>query len=170
MMRYRHGMKIGVLSDTHDNLANIRRAVELFAARGVGALVHAGDICSPFSLLEFAPLAAKGIRMHAVFGNNDGDRVMLVRKGVGFCEFRDGAAVVELDGRWVVVTHYPDLAPALLASGVYDLVVHGHDHTVRVEGPPGRLLNPGACSGYLAARATVAVVDTADLSIEVIDL
>jgi putative phosphoesterase len=163
-------MKIGVLSDTHDNLDNIRRAVAVFAARGVGALIHAGDICSPFSLQEFAPLAAKGIRMYAVFGNNDGDRLMLARKGADFCDFRDGALVVELDGRRIAVTHYPDLAPALLASASFDLVIHGHDHQVRVEGTPRRLLNPGACSGYLASRATVAVADTADLSIEVIEL
>ena len=163
-------MKIGVLSDTHDNLANIRRAVALFDDLAVEALIHAGDVCSPFSLGEFAPLAAKGLRMHVVFGNNDGDRVLLVRKGAEFCSFRDGAAIVELGGRRIAIMHYPDLAAALLASGSFDLVIHGHDHQVRVEGSPRRLLNPGTCSGYLASRATVAVVDTADLAIEVVDL
>ena len=120
----------------------------VFADRGVGALIHAGDVCSPFALREFEPLAARGVRMHAVFGNNDGDRVMLVRKGADFCVFHDGAAVFELGGRRIVVTHYPDLAPALLASGLYDLVIHGHDHQVRVEGESRRLLNPGSCAGY----------------------
>jgi putative phosphoesterase len=163
-------MKIGVLSDTHDNLANLARAVGMFAERGVEALIHAGDVCSPFVLREFEPLAARGVRMHAVFGNNDGDRVLLVRKGADFCAFHDGAAILELDGRRIVVTHYPDLAPALLASGMYDLVIHGHDHRVRVEGESRRLLNPGTCAGYLAARATAAVVDLADLSVEVVEL
>ena len=163
-------MKIGVLSDSHDHLANLGRAVGMFAERGVGALIHAGDVCSPFALHEFGPLAARGVRMHAVFGNNDGDRLMLVRKGADFCVFHDGAAVLELGGRRIVVTHYPDLAPALLASGFYDLVIHGHDHQVRLEGESRRLLNPGSCAGYLASRATVAVVDTADLSVEVVDL
>ena len=163
-------MKIGVLSDTHDNLANLRLAVETFARRGVEALIHAGDFCSPFTLQEFAPLAAKGVRMHAVFGNNDGDHVHLSLRGADFCSFHDGSAVVELDGRRIVVVHYPDLAAALLASGAFDLVIHGHDHTPRSEGGRRRLLNPGTCSGYLAPRATVAVVDSADLSVEVIDL
>jgi uncharacterized protein len=163
-------MKIGVLSDTHDNLANIRLAVGEFTRRNVGALIHAGDFCSPFTLPEFAPLAAKGVRMHAVFGNNDGDRVYLVKRGGDFCTFHDGAAVVELDGRRIVVVHYPDLAAALLASGAFDIVIHGHDHATRNEGSTRRLLNPGTCAGYLAPRATVAVVDTADLSIEVVDL
>ena len=163
-------MKIGVLSDTHDNLANVRLAVEAFARAGVAALLHAGDFCSPFVIREFAPLADKGVRMHAVFGNNDGDRVMLVRRGAGFCEFHDGSAILELDGRKIAMTHYPDLAPALLASAAFDLVIHGHDHRVRVEAGPRCLLNPGTCSGYGVARATVAVVDTADLAVEVIEL
>ncbi len=163
-------MKIGVLSDTHDNLANLRLAVGVFTRRGVEALIHAGDFCSPFTLREFAPLAAKGVRMHAVFGNNDGDRVNLVRWGADFCAFHDGVTVVKLDGRRIAVMHYPDLAADILAGGAYDLVIHGHDHTARVEGGPRWLLNPGTCSGYLAPRATVAVVDSADLAIEVVDL
>ena len=163
-------MKIGVLSDTHDNLEAVRRAVEAFARAGVEALLHAGDFCSPFVIREFAPLSGKGVRMHAVFGNNDGDRVNLVQKGEGFCTFDDACAVVELGGRRIVMTHYPALAPALLASAAFDLVIHGHDHRVRVEGGSRRLLNPGTCSGYGAPRATVAVVDTADLAVEVIEL
>jgi putative phosphoesterase len=163
-------MKIGVLSDTHDHLANLRLAIRAFADRGVEALIHAGDVCSPFALKEFAPLAARGVRMHAVFGNNDGDRVHLVMRGADFCSFHDGAAVVELAGRRIAIVHYPDLAEALLASASYDLVIHGHDHVARVEGGPRRLLNPGACSGYLASRATVAVVDSSDLSVEIVEL
>ncbi len=164
-------MKIGVLSDTHDNLPNVRRAVDAFVRAGVEALLHAGDICSPFVIREFAPLSGKGVRMHAVFGNNDGDRVMLVRRGEGFCEFHDVSAVLEMGGRKIALTHYPDFAPALLASGAFDLVIHGHDHKVRlVEDGGRRLLDPGTCSGYGVARATVAVVDTADLAVELVDL
>jgi len=40
----------------------------------------------------------------------------------------------------------------------------------RAETSPRRLLNPGACSGYLAPRATVAIVDTDDLSMELVEL
>ena len=49
-------MKIGVLSDSHDNLPNIRKAVEVFSKNGVEALIHGGDFCSPFTLAEFKPL------------------------------------------------------------------------------------------------------------------
>jgi hypothetical protein len=54
-------MKIGGMSGTHDNLPNIRRAVTAFLERGIAAVLHAGDFCSPFTLAEFKPLlSARG--------------------------------------------------------------------------------------------------------------
>jgi hypothetical protein len=163
-------MKIGVLSDTHDNLTTIRLAVDLFSKNGVEALIHAGDVCSPFTLPEFKPLADKGLKMLAVFGNNDGDRALLVRGGGDFCSFVDGQRSFELGGRRIVVMHYPDLSQDLFRLGAYDLVIYGHDHTVRVEGDRKKLLNPGTCSGYLAEAATVALLDTETMAVEIVRL
>ena len=163
-------MKIGVISDTHDNLANIRMAVAAFLSRGVTAVLHAGDFCSPFTLAEFRPLKEQGVVMHAVFGNNDGDRLLLSARGQGICAFRDGASVLELGGRRIALMHYPDLAADLHASGAFDLVVYGHDHKKRIEGSKKKLLNPGTCAGYLADAATVAVVDADDMRVEFVVL
>jgi putative phosphoesterase len=163
-------MIIGVLSDTHDNLANIQKAVDLFSMNGVEAIIHGGDFCSPFTLAVFKPLAEKGVKMHAVFGNNDGDRVLLTRRGEGFCSFSDGVCIVTLGGRRIIVMHYPDVAEDLFRLGDYDLVIHGHNHQARVEGVERKLLNPGTCSGYLAKKATVALVDTADLGVALVEI
>jgi hypothetical protein len=163
-------MKIGVLSDTHDNLANIRKAVDLFSKKGVEVVLHCGDFCSPFTLPLFRPLVEKGVKMHAVFGNNDGDKVLLTRRGEGVCAFNDGAAILTVGGRRIVMMHYPDVAGDLLHAGTFDLVIHGHDHKARVEGGENKLLNPGTCSGYLADRATVALVDTESLGVELVEL
>jgi uncharacterized protein len=163
-------MIIGVLSDTHDNLANIRKAVEIFSKNGVEALIHGGDFCSPFTLAEFKPLADRGIKMQAVFGNNDGDRVLLTRRGGDFCSFSDGSRVMMLAEKRFVVIHYPDIADDLYKAGAFDLVIYGHNHTVRVEGDQKKLLNPGTCSGYLAEAATVAIVDTSGMQVEIVHL
>jgi putative phosphoesterase len=163
-------MKIGVISDSHDNLSNIRKAVEIFSTNGVEALIHGGDFCSPFTLAEFKPLSQKGVKMHAVFGNNDGDRVLLVRRGEGFCTFADGSLVVTLGGKRIVVLHYPDLAEDLFRLGAYDLVIYGHNHTICVEGREKKLLNPGTSAGYLAERATVALVETEGMEVQIITL
>lgn len=163
-------MIIGVLSDTHDHLANLRAAVDTFLARGVQAVLHGGDFCSPFSMAELKALSERGAAIRAVFGNNDGDRLMLARRGEGFCEVRDGAWVMELGGRRIAIMHYPDLAEELWRCGAFDLVIYGHDHRSRLEGEERKLLNPGTCAGYGSDRATVALVDTSDMSAEIVDL
>ncbi len=163
-------MRIGILSDTHDHLPNIAKAVEVFLKGEADAVIHAGDFCSPFTFLTFKPLAEKGLKMYAVFGNNDGDRPLLVQRGGEFCSFADGSRVVTLAGRTFAVMHYPDLADDLYRSEAYDVVIYGHNHKLRVEGETHKLLNPGTCAGYLADSATVAVLDTSDLRVEVIRL
>jgi putative phosphoesterase len=162
-------MKVGILSDSHDRLENLKRAAGLFRQAGAEALIHAGDFCSPFCFRELAAL--RGIPFYAVFGNNDGDRVMLEEKSRGFCVLKDAVHELELDGRKLVVMHYPDLAEPLFGSGAYDLVVYGHTHRMLSRADGGRLLlNPGTCAGYLAERATVALWDTAGMEIEILRL
>ncbi len=163
-------MKVGIMSDSHDHLPNIRKALRLFADRRVEALIHAGDFCSPFFFRETEELKNRGVRMYAVFGNNDGDRVLLSRSGAGFCEFRDGVHLLRLAGRRIVVMHYPDVAESLFRSGDFELVVYGHDHQRLGKGEGRLLLNPGTCAGYLADRATVALVDLATMEHELVTL
>jgi putative phosphoesterase len=163
-------MILGVMSDSHDHLGNIARAVEVFQDRNIGALIHGGDLCSPFVFRELGKLKAICPAMYAVYGNNDGDRVLLNEKGSGFCTFRDGALTLELGGRRIAIMHYPDVAEALYKSGDFDLVIFGHTHQVRVERAERVLLNPGTCAGYLADQATVASVNLENLAVEVISL
>jgi len=163
-------MILGVMSDSHDHLVNIAKAVAEFTDRKIAALIHGGDLCSPFVFRQLLRLKAFCPRMYAVFGNNDGDRVCLSEKGKGFCTFRDGAFTLELGGRRIAIMHYPDVAESLHRSGDFDLVIYGHSHQVRVEGRGQVLLNPGSCAGYLADRATIAVVELDTLEVELIDL
>ncbi|UCF98250.1 MAG: metallophosphoesterase [Spirochaetaceae bacterium] len=163
-------MIVGVMSDSHDHLANIGRAVKVFSERKIAALIHGGDLCSPFVFRELEKLKSFCPSMYAVFGNNDGDRVLLTEKGRGFCTFRDGALSLEMESRRIAVMHYPDVAESLHRSGDFDLVIYGHNHTARVEGEKRILLNPGSCAGYLTDRATIAVVDLQSLGVELIEL
>ena len=163
-------MILGVMSDSHDHLGNIEKAVAVFSQSKIDVLIHGGDLCSPFVFKYLEKLKGFCPRMYAVFGNNDGDRVLLTEKGRDFCTFRDGALTVELGGRRIAVMHYPDVAESLYKSGDFDLVIYGHNHQARVQGTDRVLLNPGSCSGYLAERATVAVVDLDSMQSELIEL
>lgn len=73
-------MKVGILSDSHDDMAAIAKAVALFNAEGVVRVLHAGDIVSPFTFEVFRDLQAP---LGGVFGNNDGDRLLLRERSAG---------------------------------------------------------------------------------------
>ncbi|MDG5768133.1 metallophosphoesterase [Balneolales bacterium ANBcel1] len=161
-------MILGIISDTHDHVKNITRAVSLFRNREAGRILHAGDFCSPFTVPLF-----KGYEMDAVLGNNDGDHYRLIGK------FRENNIRLhneffetEIDGCRIALYHgtQPAITAALTRCGSYDLVVSGHTHQV-VDEMVGetRLLNPGSAHGFEAV-ATVALFNTISREAEILTL
>ena len=157
-------MRIGVVSDTHNNLANVRRIVELLNAAGVERVVHTGDVTQAKTLRVLAELDAPLV---GVYGNND-EREALAEVASAF-----GFGMVEppleltWSGRRILVVHDP-LDVDLWWSG-HDVVLHGHDHRRKIERDRGRLVfNPGECAGHLEGRNAVGVVDLASLETEIL--
>ena len=70
-------MLVGTISDTHDNLPQIERAVEYLNHEKVGLVLHAGDYVAGFVIPKLAKLTCPLI---GVFGNNDGDHELLKRR------------------------------------------------------------------------------------------
>ena len=159
-------MKIGLLSDSHDDMAAIARAVALFNAEGVVQVLHAGDIVSPFTFEIFRGLQAP---LGGVFGNNDGDRLLLRERSAG--ALRPQPHFVTLDGLRLVIVHEPPLVRSLARSGDFDCVVYGHTHVadVRREGA-ALVVNPGKAAVLDKGRATVAVLETMTREARIIDL
>ena len=69
-------MLVAIMSDSHDNIWNLRKAVEIIKDSQAGLIIHCGDFIAPFMLKE---LDDTGIQVHGVFGNNDGDQHMLTK-------------------------------------------------------------------------------------------
>ena len=160
-------MKLGVMSDSHDNVPNVKRAVAYFNEVGVDLVVHAGDFIAPFAV---DPLADLTCRVVGVFGNNDGERVVLAKKFEAIGEVHPNLASVSLGERTIAVMHYPELAVPIANSGDYDIVVYGHTHKIDVQTGKSLLLNPGETGGWTTGKATVAVVDMATLTATVHEL
>ena len=72
--RIQDNMKIAILSDSHDNIPNLRMAVELCNKRGTGMIIHCGDLISPFMLDELAEFTGA---VHLIYGNNAGDQHLI---------------------------------------------------------------------------------------------
>ncbi len=162
---------IGIISDSHDNLNAIRKAVEFFNNNDVKAVLHAGDIVSPFTARVFKELKPK---LYFVFGNNDGDKITLTRwfEEIGATSCGDFGDLT-IDGLHIALLHGTDeaLVRALARSGDFDVVIRGHTHNPGVKiikGTP--VINPGECSGVLSGKATVAVLDIANLNVEITEL
>jgi len=66
---------LGIISDTHDNVVNIKKAVEVFKQKRVDFVVHLGDIIAPATVRFF-----EGLRMRFIPGNCDGDIELIKKK------------------------------------------------------------------------------------------
>jgi len=159
---------IGILSDSHDNLTMIRRAVSLFRSAECSLVIHAGDIVAPFAADE---LAETGCPVRAVFGNCDGERAGLVRAFQAFGEIREGPWSFEHDGLSLLVTHIEDSRLTTEKRTAWDLLVCGHTHKAEVRKEGSRMIvNPGESCGWVAGIGTVALFDPNKRIAEIIPL
>ena len=155
-------MQIGIIADTHDNVAAIERAVEIFDEDGVEVVIHCGDFIAPLMIGYFSEF-----ELHGVLGNNDGDATTLQSAFDalgGESELHGRFASLEFDGLSFAVLHGESKAEveAITAGETFDFVCYGHHHE-RELSEEGRttVLNPGAhvLPGSVADQ-TVAIVET----------
>ena len=157
---------IGVMSDTHDDMRMIRRAVRFLNSAGVDFVLHAGDIVSPFTFEELGKLKAG---FAAVFGNNDGDKILLREKSKN--RVFNQPLIKEFSGRKFVVFHEPDRAFLSARSGEFDVVVYGHTHRPEIKKiGAALLLNPGKVAALLEGKSTLALVETETLRARIADI
>lgn len=149
-------MKIGILSDTHNQTATTAKALKLLSEQGAERILHCGDIEDPHIVDLFA-----GVETHFVFGNCDLRRGEL-RQAIA----RAGATLHEpfgelsLAGRSLAWIHGDDhgLFLQLQLSDRYDFLFHGHTHEARdLQVGHTRIINPGAL--HRAKPKTCVVLD-----------
>jgi uncharacterized protein len=149
-------MRLGILSDTHDELTRTRVGVQMLRDAGAAALIHCGDLASPPIVEVLAVLPC-----WFVFGNHDADTVPALRRAAA--EFGPvclgWGGLVELGGRRIGVAHghmTTDMRSVLAERPEFLLSGHSHlpsDTTVGTV----RRINPGAL--HRADEFTVALLD-----------
>jgi putative phosphoesterase len=161
-------MKIAICSDIHDNIWKLEAALPGMSEASM--LIFCGDFCAPFTLTQLAQ-GFKG-PVHAVLGNNDGDPRLLLQMAekAGNVTLHGQIAELEAEGARIAVNHYPEIARGLAASGAYDVVCYGHNHTLNQEQLGSTLLlNPGEVMGRFG-HSTYMILDMPSREIRVIEV
>lgn len=150
-------MKLGVVSDTHNNTRNVKKIVQLFNTERVDHVIHTGDITRAGTLKLFSELVAP---LSGVFGNNDTELDQLAAVARRYCfDFRQPPLYLEFHGHRVVVVHDPrELTGATICGTV--VALHGHTHLLRIERRGAlTIFNPGECAGHMQGHNAVGVMD-----------
>jgi hypothetical protein len=163
-------MILSVMSDTHDHIWNLRKALGLIRERGAQAIIHCGDFVAPFMLKELEEAA---VPVHGVFGNNDGDQYLLTKLSLtelSYVTLYGLVGELDLEGFRVGFTHFRPVADGLAASGRFHLVCFGHSHEVYLDKKDEAvLLNPGEVMGKDGSPGFY-FVDTSSRSYERVSL
>lgn len=161
-------MLIGIISDSHDHIDNIKKAVEIFKNKKTDLVVHLGDYVNMMAIEAFS-----GLKIIGVFGNNDGDKMRIINafnkiKG----EIKGDFFEFEKDGLKFSAYHgtEPELRDALIYCERYDIIFFGHSHKAESKKIGKTLaINPGTAHGF-GGRATIAIFNTQNKEVEFIDL
>lgn len=156
-------MKIGILSDTHNELNRTQVAINQLIETGVEILIHCGDLSSPeiVALCSIRPF-------YFVFGNHDSDTVPYLTRAAeqhgSHCLGWGGELTVAEKRIAVVHGHLTmDLKPLLDTEPDYLLSGHSHIAGDWMQGSIRRI-NPGAL--FRAEEYSVAVLDLSTDKVE----
>lgn len=161
-------MLIGILSDTHEQMLFMKKAVERFNSAGVDLVLHAGDIISPICA---GVLSGLRMRMVGVFGNNDGEKDLWRQRITPWGELHGESFEAEYERKKLILMHEPRWVDALAASQCFDVIVYGHTHKVdnRVVGKT-LIINPGECGALLTGKSTVALLRLPEKDVSILEL
>lgn len=159
-------MKFAIISDTHGNVANFKKAISWLNKENINTILHCGDIGNPESFKE--SLEEFSGDLYGILGNMDKDfkidiaRYQLSPKIKVFEDFAD----IEIEKKKIAIIHRPDRTKELAESRKYDLVFYGHTHKPWEEKMGDcRVINPGELAGQFQ-KPTFAVYDTDEDKLE----
>jgi uncharacterized protein len=140
-------VKVGIISDTHNCLDRIEKALEVFALEEVSRIYHLGDWSSSSAGMAFKDSRCPVV---GVTGNIDGPWWKNKSSLPPCVEVKGAEWVDDLSGRKIFLTHgnRKRRLNAVIKSGEFDLVLHGHTHIASIR-RRGRTLviNPGNMIG-----------------------
>ena len=163
-------MKIGIISDSHDNLATIKKFTDYCRREKIKTVIHCGDVAERETLKALVKNLDAEILLS--LGNADHDHRLTgtTDQANGARIFR-GFGTAEIGGLKIGFVHYRETALKFLENGQFDFIFYGHSHKPWMENVNGCILaNPGNLAGLLY-KATFATLETAarKLDLKIVD-
>lgn len=159
---------IAILSDTHDNLANLNQTLDILHQKEILTVIHCGDLTNPDTAWHFY-----GFRVIHATGNGDrlSREIQAILQEMNPGSFSGPVYEGEIDRIKFAVTHGHILGKveSLAQSGQFKYVFHGHTHRRRQETIGNcMVINPGALGGLKRESHSFALLDlaTSQLTIE----
>ncbi len=152
-------MKIGILSDTHNDIQNLQKVMAIFAQHPLKWLIHCGDVTS----LETVKLMTE-YPIYIAFGNGD-LATGTMRDYLKACNAENKADYLietSLDNKRIGIAHghLTGEENLPLSSGKYDYFFHGHTHKrVNSLSQSTRVINPGAVVSMSDISSSVCILD-----------
>lgn len=165
-------MKIAIISDIHENFHNLILALQEMEKQKVEQILCLGDLMNS-GIAKV--LMAQDIPSYLIWGNNDGEKVEITLASkrpnssleVGVKTYEQ----LEMDGRKIFISHYEDLAKPIAKSGAFDAVFFGHTHISSLEKINDCwVVNPGELAAMKTKKATLAIYDTIENIVEIVEL
>lgn len=157
---------VAVVSDTHDDLKNIREFLDILKNYDIKTIIHCGDMTSSetadFFLTNFSG------DVHLIAGNAIINEPVVANhcQTSGHCQFYSNFGELTIADWHLAFCHFPELAKNLVASGDYNFVFYGHTHKPWLEQKAGIfMVNPGTLKGDLR-QASFALWDSSTGKIE----
>ena len=139
-------MKIAIISDTHNNWPNFKKAIEWIKKEKIKLILHCGDIQNQETIDNANKFFDGEIKF--VKGNADWNMDL------------PDKSEVEISGKKIAFVHFPNEAKKMAQSGKYDIVCYGHTHRPWDEKIGNtHLINPGELAGQFY-KPTFAIYDT----------
>ena len=156
-------MKIAIVSDTHNNWPNFKKAIDWIKAEKVPLILHCGDISSQ-EIIDDAQKSFEGPA--SAKGSGEAKEIKFVKGNADFNLELPEKIESEFNGKKIAFCHFPSEAKKLAQSGKYDVVFYGHTHRPwdelvlsEVEGKKCHMINPGELAGQFYKPA-FAIYDT----------
>jgi uncharacterized protein len=175
-------MKLGIISDTHDNLETIEKAFALFEQNAVELIFHCGDWTLPSTVTYTGNLSEQtGISVKAVLGNRDEAYNLIYMANNKLphpIEFAKSAILkIEIEGKSIAMYHGHDkkTLAELVSSQRYDCIFTGHTHKAVIE-KIGKttLLNPGSTAFTIPRQKdmtlTIGLFDTESSTAQLVNI